>query len=83
MKSPQAAQTVLHGDLLSGQCGRPGPRFLDAEATGTKKPSLPLGKETKAGRHGAEETPLPSCPWRDSCPGHEARDLMSAEKQVF
>jgi hypothetical protein len=50
---------------------------------GQKMPSFSPVKEMKAGRHRAEETPLPSCPWRDSSPDHTARDLMSAEKQVF
>jgi hypothetical protein len=50
---------------------------------GQKNTLISTIKEMKAGRHQAEETPLPSCPWRDSSPDHEARDLMSAEKQVF
>ena len=79
----------LHGDLLSfGNAARQGRAFHFSptkERRHKKAFDLPQGEETKAERAntGTEETPLPSCLWRDSRPGHTARDLMSARKQVF
>jgi hypothetical protein len=73
--------TCFRGDA-AGQGRDFYPRPRDA---GIKKPSFRSERRRRqAGPvEGAEETPLPSCPWRDSCPGHTVRDLMSARKQVF
>jgi hypothetical protein len=80
----------LHGDLLSfGNAARQGRVFLFSPIGGTQaqkslRSSAGGGDEGRTVRQtGTEETPLPSCLWRDSRPGHTAQDLMSARKQVF
>jgi hypothetical protein len=68
---------------------RRGRAFLGAEERGHKKAFvLPQRRRRRQVEpdwlvEGTEETPLPSCLWRDSSPDHTARDLMSARKQVF